>query len=153
MAEPTDRDRPQQLHKWHRHPTKPFKVSKPEQWPKWIRRIEHFRSASGLAMKDGRVQVGTLLYAMGSDGDNVRLSFHLAEDDAHLLMATTHLFAHATRTHATAVSTTTPTLRCYSTPPILYHLGQSLLTLVATASERTRRYDVSVGLVIQRENG
>ena len=94
--------------------SEPLKVSKPEQWPKWIRRIEHFRSASSLAMKDGRVQVDTLLYAMGSDGDDVMLSFHLAEGDARLLMATTHLFA----TPATAVSTTTPALRCYSSPPV-----------------------------------
>ena len=60
----------------------PFQLSKPEQWPKWIRRFEHFRSASGLAMKDGKVQVDTLLYAMGSDADDVMLSFHLVENDA-----------------------------------------------------------------------
>ena len=33
-------------------------------------------------MKDGRVQVDTLLYATGSDADDVMPSFHLAEDDA-----------------------------------------------------------------------
>ena len=33
-------------------------------------------------MKDGKVQVDTLLYAMGSDADDVMLSFHLGEDDA-----------------------------------------------------------------------
>ena len=60
----------------------PFQLSKPELWPKWIRRFEHFRSASGLAKKDGKVQVDTLLYAMGSDADDVMLSFHLAPDDA-----------------------------------------------------------------------
>ena len=60
----------------------PFELSKPELWPKWIRRFEHFRSASGLAMKDGKIQVDTLLYAMESDANDVMLSFHLTEDEA-----------------------------------------------------------------------
>ena len=56
-----------------------FNFAKPEQWDKWIRRFEHFRSASGLATKEGSVQVSTLLYAMGSDADDVMLSFNLTE--------------------------------------------------------------------------
>ena len=32
------------------------------------------------------------------------------------------------------------------------HLGQPLLTSAASTSERTRRYDMSMGLVMQREN-
>ena len=60
----------------------PIKLSKPELWPKWIRRFEHFGSASGLATKDGKVQVDTLLCAMGSDADDVMLSFHLTEEEA-----------------------------------------------------------------------
>ena len=60
----------------------PFKLSQPELWPRWIRRFEHFRSATGLASKDGKVQVDTLLYAMGSDADDVMLSFHLTDDQA-----------------------------------------------------------------------
>ena len=86
MAEPTDGEPPAAAthvsSSYQVALPEPFKLSKPEQWPKWIRRFEHFRSASGLAMKDGKVQVDTLLYAMGSDADDVMLSFHLREDDA-----------------------------------------------------------------------
>lgn len=59
-----------------------FNFSKTEEWPKWIRRFEHFRKASGLQMKDGSVQVNTLLYSMGSDADDILLSFRLSEAEA-----------------------------------------------------------------------
>ena len=46
--------------------------------PRW----QYDWSVSGLSMKEGKIQVDTLLYALGSDADDVMLSFHLTEDDA-----------------------------------------------------------------------
>ena len=43
----------------------PFQFSRPEEWVRWIRRFERFRIASGLAQRDGQVQVNPLIYAMG----------------------------------------------------------------------------------------
>lgn len=60
-----------------------FNFAKPEEWTKWIRRFEHFRKASGLHSKEGSVQVNTLLYSMGSDADDILLSFKLTEAEAN----------------------------------------------------------------------
>lgn len=50
-----------------------------EQWPKWIRRFQRYRIASGLSTKDMNHQVGTLLYAMG-DCDNLITALGIDED-------------------------------------------------------------------------
>ena len=66
---------------YHVQPPEPFTFSRPEEWPKWARRFERFRSASGLAEKDEVVQVNTLLYSMGDEADDVLRSFALSEAD------------------------------------------------------------------------
>ena len=46
-----------------------FQVPTPENftegWPKWIRRFERYRLASGLNKKSSEVQVSALIYNMG----------------------------------------------------------------------------------------
>ena len=59
-----------------------FNFVKPKEWTRWIRRFEHFRKASGLETKEGGVQVNTLLYSMGSEADDILLSFRLSEEDS-----------------------------------------------------------------------
>ena len=59
-----------------------FDFSKPEQWPKWIRRFERFRQASDLASKSEENQVNTLVYSMGDKADDVLQSFNLSEEDS-----------------------------------------------------------------------
>ncbi len=54
-----------------------FDFQQPEEWPKWIRRFERFRQASGLAEKESCVQVNALIYAMGDEGDDILASFGL----------------------------------------------------------------------------
>ena len=66
---------------YHVQPPEPFTFSRPEEWPKWARRFERFRSASGLAKKDEVVQVNTLLYSVGDEADDVLRSFRLSEAD------------------------------------------------------------------------
>ena len=58
-----------------------FSFAHPEDWPKWIRRFERFRQASGLATKSEASQVNTLVYTMGDEEDDIFSSFSLAEDD------------------------------------------------------------------------
>lgn len=48
----------------------PFSFTHPNEWPKWIRRFERFRVASGL-IKDDKIQVNTLIYSMGDLADEL----------------------------------------------------------------------------------
>ena len=58
----------------------PFDCSKSEEWPRWIRRFERFRTASGLAEKSEESQVNTLIYSMGDVADDIVSSFKLTDD-------------------------------------------------------------------------
>ena len=62
-------------------PPEPFSFSRPNEWPKWARRFERFRVASGLGSQGEEVQVNTLLYAMGDDADDILRSFQLSTAD------------------------------------------------------------------------
>ena len=59
----------------------PFCFARPEEWPKWIRRFERFRMASGLDSRGEEAQVNTLIYAMGDQADDILRSFTLSEED------------------------------------------------------------------------
>ena len=63
-------------------PPTQFNFNHPEEWPKWARRFERFRKASGLTDKDEEAQVNTLIYTMGDDADIILLSFRLSEADS-----------------------------------------------------------------------
>ena len=58
-----------------------FDFGRPEDWPRWIRRFERFRQASGIASKSEESQVHTLVYSMGDKADDILRSFHLPVDD------------------------------------------------------------------------
>ena len=62
-------------------PPEQFDFSQPDSWPKWIRRFERFRQASGLHSKGEESQVNTLIYTMGDKADDILSSFGLSEDD------------------------------------------------------------------------
>ena len=62
-------------------PPEKLDFSQPEQWPKWSRRFERFRQASGLTAKDQESQVNTLVYAMGDEADDILCSMGLHEED------------------------------------------------------------------------
>lgn len=61
-------------------PPDPLNFTKPEEWPKWIRRFERFRIVSGLQEKSEEIQVNTLIYSMGNEADDILRSFKLSED-------------------------------------------------------------------------
>ena len=60
---------------------KEFDFTSPENWPKWMRRFERFRAASGLSSKSEDQQVNILIYTMGDKADDILTSFGLSEDD------------------------------------------------------------------------
>ena len=54
-----------------------FDFSRQEEWPKWSRRFERFRQASGLAKEEEESQINMLIYAMGDQADDILNSFKL----------------------------------------------------------------------------
>ena len=62
-------------------PLEQFNFSQPDEWPKWIRRFERFRHASGLSKKDEVHQVNTLVYCMGDAADDILCSLDLSDDE------------------------------------------------------------------------
>ena len=62
-------------------PPSGFNFANPEEWPKWIRRFQRFRQASGLSQKSSENQVNTLVYTMGDAADDILSSFGLSEED------------------------------------------------------------------------
>ena len=55
---------------------------KPEEWSRWIKRLEQFRKATGLDQKDGESHVNTLIYSMGEEADDIVVSFGLTTEEA-----------------------------------------------------------------------
>ncbi len=60
-----------------------FQVSPPEKfsfkaddWPKWIKRFERFRMASGLETQAEENQVNALIYMMGEEAEDILTSLH-----------------------------------------------------------------------------
>jgi len=62
-------------------PPEQFNFTQPDEWPKWIRRFERLREASGLDRKAQSNQVNTLLYSMGDKADDILCSLNLTVDE------------------------------------------------------------------------
>jgi hypothetical protein len=52
-------------------PPDPFNFRSPDDWPRWKRRFQQFREASGLSEGTATKQIGTLLYCLGEEADAV----------------------------------------------------------------------------------
>ena len=52
-----------------------------DDWPRWRRRFQQFREASGLATEGDTKQVSTLLYCMGETAEDVLTSTDISKDD------------------------------------------------------------------------
>ena len=48
-----------------------FVFTKPNEWPKWIRRFERYRLASGLDGKPDAMHVNALVYTMGDEASDI----------------------------------------------------------------------------------
>ena len=62
-------------------PPENFSFTRPEEWPRWIKRFERYRQASGLSEKAELSQVNALVYAMGHQAEDILTSFRLSEAD------------------------------------------------------------------------
>ena len=51
-----------------------FNFQTPNEWPRWRKRFEQFRIASGLGSKSEDQQINTLLYCLGEESDDVLTS-------------------------------------------------------------------------------
>ena len=58
------------------------KLNQADLWPKWLRRFERYRIASGLQNKMEQEQVGTLLCAMGECADDIITTLRINEETA-----------------------------------------------------------------------
>ena len=58
-----------------------FDFKQPDNWPKWKKRFEQFRVASGLNKEDEPRQVSTLLYCLGEEADDVLSSTNITKED------------------------------------------------------------------------
>ena len=58
-----------------------FEFNKPDEWSRWKRRFEQYRSASGLTAKDEACQISTLLYCMGEDAEDVLTATAISNAD------------------------------------------------------------------------
>ncbi|KAF7659392.1 hypothetical protein LDENG_00298770 [Lucifuga dentata] len=63
-------------------PPPKFDLTKPEEWPKWIRHFEKFRIASGLELQPEETQVNTLIYTMGDKVEDVIILLRLSAQEA-----------------------------------------------------------------------
>ena len=62
-------------------PPSSFDFKTPDEWPRWKRRFEQFRLASGLSAEDDDRQVSTLLYCMGEDAEDTLTSTNISAAD------------------------------------------------------------------------
>ena len=62
-------------------PPDSFVFTKPNEWPKWIRRFERYLLASGLDGKPDAMQVNALVYAIADEADDIMAGFGLTEEE------------------------------------------------------------------------
>ena len=65
----------------HLQPPDPFDFKSPDDWPRWRRRFEQFRSAAGLQDASATKQVNTLLYCLGEEAESVLMSTNITEEE------------------------------------------------------------------------
>ena len=65
----------------HFQPPEKFDFKQPDEWPRWLKRFEQFRIASGLSEESEKRQVNTLLYCLGEEGEDLLRSTNIIEDE------------------------------------------------------------------------
>lgn len=63
------------------NPPANFPFDKPTEWLDWKQRFERYRLATKLNKDEGEVQVSCLIYAMGSEAENIYKSVTFTEDE------------------------------------------------------------------------
>ena len=62
-------------------PPEPFNFRKPDDWPRWKRRFQQFREASGLSGESVAKQISTFLYCLGEEAEAVLSSTNATTED------------------------------------------------------------------------
>ena len=62
-------------------PPPPFNFKTPDDWPRWRRRFEQFRVASGLGEQSAAKQISTLLYCLGEEAESVLTSTNATAEE------------------------------------------------------------------------
>ncbi|EDO30914.1 predicted protein [Nematostella vectensis] len=65
-------------------PPDKFEFGKPDGCPKWLKRFERFRIASGLDKKDAPSQINALIYTMGERAEDVLSQSHLSKPNQRI---------------------------------------------------------------------
>ena len=65
----------------HLAPPGEFNFAKLDEWPKWKKRFEQYRNASGLDTEPETQQIDTLLYCLGGKADSVLTSTNITAED------------------------------------------------------------------------
>ena len=63
-------------------PPEPFNFKNPDDWPRWKRRFQQFRVASGLEAEEAVKQVSTLLYCLGEEAEAVLNSTNATQEES-----------------------------------------------------------------------
>ncbi len=63
------------------NPPESFNFQRPDDWQRWRRRFEQFRSASGLSDRSEAQQTNTLLYCLGEEAESVLSSSNPTEEE------------------------------------------------------------------------
>ena len=69
---------PRTMRSFRVQPPEKFHFSRQEEWPKWSRRFECFRQASGVAKEEEESQINMLICPMGVQADDILNSFKLS---------------------------------------------------------------------------
>ena len=62
-------------------PPAPFDFKTPDEWPRWRRRFQQYRAASGLSEESEERQISTLLYCMGEKAEDVLRSTAISDEN------------------------------------------------------------------------
>ena len=62
-------------------PPNSFDFKNPDEWPRWKRRFQQFRLASGLSTESNERQVSALLYSMGDEAEDILRSTNITTDE------------------------------------------------------------------------
>ena len=81
VSEVGEGDRSVEMATMNLQPLGPFCFKKTEEWPKWKRRFEQYRVASGLGDQSESRQVSTLLYCLGEDAEDILDTIRITAED------------------------------------------------------------------------
>ena len=67
----------------HFQPPEKFNFKQPDEWPRWSKRFEQFRVASGLSAESEARQINmhVILYCLGEEGEDLLRSTNITEDE------------------------------------------------------------------------